>query len=103
MSNLLAKLLCAGLVMVPLLASTTSASAQAYPPPYQPGEAVPPPPPGPQAAYMVWQPGYWRWNGVQYVWVTGHYVHAPRPAAVWVPGHWAARGGAWVWIPGHWS
>jgi hypothetical protein len=77
------------------------ASAQAYPPPYDPGEAVPPPPP---SAYpMAWQPGYWRWGGNQYLWVPGHYVRTPRPAAVWVPGHWAARGGQWVWIPGHWG
>jgi hypothetical protein len=34
-----------------------------------------PAPPGPG---YVWQPGYWSWNGVQYVWVPGAYV-APRP------------------------
>ena len=33
-----------------------------------------PAPPGPG---YVWQPGYWSWNGVQYVWVPGTYVAAP--------------------------
>jgi hypothetical protein len=23
-----------------------------------------------------WQPGYWRWNGHEHVWVEGHYVAA---------------------------
>jgi WXXGXW repeat (2 copies) len=35
---------------------------------------VAPPPPAPG---YVWQPGYWSWNGVQYVWVPGVYVVPP--------------------------
>ena len=36
-------------------------------------EAVPAPP----APGYVWQPGYWSWNGFQYVWVPGVYVVPP--------------------------
>jgi hypothetical protein len=49
-------------------------------------EVVPPPP----APGYVWQPGYWSWNGVQYVWVPGAYVVAPFVHAVWMPGAWVA-------------
>ena len=55
----------------------------------------------PGAGY-IWQPGYWRWNGATYVWVSGGWVRPPRTTAVWVPGHWVNRGAGWVWIPGHW-
>jgi len=50
----------------------------------------------------VWTPGYWRWNGNDYVWVRGSWIVRPRPAAVWVAGHWVHRPGGWVWIAGHW-
>jgi sugar phosphate permease len=61
-------------------------------------EAVPAPP----VVGYAWQPGYWGWNGVQYVWVPGAYVATPYPAAVWVPGRWVVRGGGWVWVEGYW-
>jgi WXXGXW repeat (2 copies) len=69
-----------------------------FAPPAPVVEAVPPPP----APGYVWQPGYWSWNGVQYVWVPGAYVVAPFVHAVWVPGAWVRRGPGWVWTPGHW-
>src|SRR5256885_10301380 len=53
-------------------------------------------------ADYIWQRGYWRWTGVEYAWIPGHWVVRPRPAAVWVEGHWMRRGGGWVWIAGHW-
>jgi hypothetical protein len=56
--------------------------------------------PAPPAPGYVWQPGYWSWNGVQYVWVPGAYVVAPYLNAVWVPGAWVRRGPGWV--AGHW-
>jgi hypothetical protein len=59
-----------------------------------------PPPPGPG---FVWEGGYWRWNGVRYVWVPGRYAHGPRVGAHWVPGHWVHRPGGWVWVEGHWA
>jgi hypothetical protein len=63
-------------------------------------EVMPPPPPGPP---MEWRPGFWRWNGAQYVWVRGRYVHPPRMGAHWVPGHWAQGPQGWVWVRGHWG
>ena len=49
-----------------------------------------------------WTPGYWRWSGANYVWVSGSWVRAPRTTAVWVPGHWVHRPRGYVWVPGHW-
>src|SRR5256885_2257689 len=46
--------------------------------------AGPPPPPlveargSPAAPGMVWVEGYWHWNGVQYVWIPGHW-ESPLP------------------------
>src|SRR5262249_9464457 len=37
----------------------------------------------------VWVPGYHRWNGHRYVWVSGHSVRAPRRHSRWIPGHWS--------------
>ncbi|MBV8393200.1 MAG: YXWGXW repeat-containing protein [Alphaproteobacteria bacterium] len=74
-------------------------------------ERAPPPPrvevvpviPAERAEREHWQPGYWRWNGHEHVWVEGHYVIRPRPAAVWVPGRWEQRPRGWVFIEGHWA
>jgi hypothetical protein len=51
---------------------------------------------------FIWTPGYWRWNGATYVWVSGTWIRPPRTTAVWVPGHWVHRPRGWVWVPGHW-
>jgi len=56
-------------------------------------------PPGPG---YVWLGGYYRWNGVRYVWVPGHYATPPRPDVQWVPAHWVTRNGGWVFVEGHW-
>lgn len=69
------------------------------PPPAPLVETPPLPPPG----GYVWQPGYWSWDGVRYVWVPGAYIARPRPYAVWVPGRWVRRGGGWFWIAGRWG
>lgn len=61
---------------------------------------TPPPPPAPPG--NVWQPGYWAWDGVKYVWVPGVYAVAPYPGAVWAAGHWVSRGHGWGWADGHW-
>jgi hypothetical protein len=50
----------------------------------------------------VWQPGHWRWDGREHVWVEGHYVARPRRDAEWVPAHYDRRPGGWVFIDGHW-
>jgi hypothetical protein len=54
--------------------------------------------PAPPSPGYVRQPGYWIWNGVQYVWVPGAYVAAPYVHAVWVPGAWIRHGPGWVWV-----
>jgi hypothetical protein len=87
------------LASLPLLASIVPAHAQMVAPPPPQAEAVPPPPGGP---YVVWQPGRWRWNGVQYVWIPGHYARPPYARAVWVPGRWVLVRGRWIWRDGHW-
>lgn len=87
------------------LTAGVSSLAAAQPGPPYPGipalreERIPPPPHGP---HMVWQPGHWQWNGVQYVWVGGHYIRPGRSNAHWVHGHWANRYGRWVWVEGGW-
>ena len=50
----------------------------------------------------VWQPGYYRWNGRDYVWVAGRYERAPRARARWQPGHWEHARGGWYWVEGRW-
>lgn len=88
----------AALLALPLPVGAQPAEPAAPPPPPQ-AEVVPPNPGGP----VVWQPGYWAWNG-RWVWVAGRYERTPRPGAVWVPGHWVQGPlGRWRWIPGHWG
>jgi hypothetical protein len=56
--------------------------------------------PAPPGSGYAWVGGYWRWNGVKYVWVSGHYV---AHSGAWVPGHWRhVAGSGWYWVPGHW-
>lgn len=35
----------------------------------------------------VWAPGYWAWQGRNYVWVRGHQIRQ-RPGHRWVPDRW---------------
>ncbi len=67
----------------------------------------PPPPiverPGPlPGARYVWIPGYYRWNGHNYIWVRGRYAIPPRPGAVWIPSRYVHRPGGYVFIAGYW-
>ena len=67
---------------------TGAALAQpAYPPIPELRPEVIPPPPG---ARVLWEPGHWHWNGVQYVWLGGHYIQRRPNYVHYVPGHWAA-------------
>jgi len=50
---------------------------------------------------FVWTPGYWSWNG-GWVWISGRWMHPPRPHAAWVQGHWRHYGHGWRWEGGHW-
>ena len=52
----------------------------------------------------VWAPGYWNWDGSNYVWVEGRYVPALAGYSYVAP-HWEAVNGGWVlrgeqWVPG---
>lgn len=81
------------------LASALPASAAVFvrigPPPVRVEHVPPPPAPG-----YAWTGGYWRWDGVRYVWVPGHYV---RHIGHWVPAHWVHRPGGWIRVEGHWA
>lgn len=55
-----------------------------------------------RAELEVWQPGHWRWDGHEHVWVEGRYVARPRRGAEWVPAHYDRRPGGWVYVDGHW-
>jgi WXXGXW repeat (2 copies) len=69
------------------------------------------PPPAPRVEDMppardgyVWAPGYWSWDGSNYVWVEGRYVPALAGYSYVAP-HWEAVDGGWVlrgeeWVPG---
>jgi hypothetical protein len=59
------------------------------------------PGPPPQEGY-VWQPGYHRYEGGQYVWTAGHYERPPHEHAVWVAHRWRHQHGQWVMVEGHW-
>ncbi|HZZ94966.1 MAG TPA: YXWGXW repeat-containing protein [Usitatibacter sp.] len=52
----------------------------------------------------VWAPGYWSWDGSNYVWVEGRYVPALAGYSYVAP-RWEAVDGGWVlrseqWVPG---
>jgi hypothetical protein len=65
-------------------------------------ETIPVLPPS-EVNVETWQPGYWRWNGAEYTWISGHYMAAPHPRAVWIPGRWEQRSRGWVYVQGHWG
>jgi WXXGXW repeat (2 copies) len=73
---------------------------RAPPPPLY--ESIPSIPPG-QGDMATWMPGYWRWDGLDYVWTPGSYIDRPRREAYWVPASWQQRGNSWVYIEGHWA
>jgi hypothetical protein len=56
-------------------------------------------PPSPD---YVWAPGYWDWNGREWVWISGKWTQLPYPNAAWVPGHWEWNGHEWIWVSGYW-
>jgi hypothetical protein len=82
--------------LVLLAGGCADASDTKPPPPAPQAEAVPPPP----APGLVWQMGYYRWNGAAYLWEPGRYVEPY--ARTWAPGHLTIRDGGVVWVPGHW-
>lgn len=91
-----------------VVVTTQTAPVQAVvapgPPPKAEVEFIPPLPPGEPTA--VWQPGHWRWvgvNGATWQWFPGSYV-VPAPGYNhWVPGQWVLQAGGWSWVEGHWA
>ena len=59
-------------------------------------------PPAPPFARATWIPGRHDWNGIAWVWASGHYEEAPAPDAVWVPAAQFAVSGTVVVRPGRW-
>ncbi len=97
---LLCVLIAAGVLLAPVAGqadSRVSIGIAIGPPPPPAVVVVPAPAPG-----YVWAPGYWGWNGYQYVWVEGRWL-APRPGFVWVPDRWERRGPNWHHVHGHWN
>jgi hypothetical protein len=68
----------------------------------------PPPPPlaearaAPASSGMVWVGGYWHWNGVQYVWIPGHW-DSPPPGQTWLAPRYMVQDGRYVYHAGRWS
>ena len=92
--------LCAVMLLIGSLPSWSArvGFSVALTPPAAVVETIPPPP----APGNVWTPGYWSWNGTEYVWVPGQYAVPPFPGAVWIGGRWVARGHGWTWVDGRW-
>ena len=68
--------------------------------------AMPPPPlaeapPARPAATHVWVEGYWHWNGVQYLWIPGHWERPPA-GHIWIAPRYMTSEGRYVYQPGVW-
>ncbi len=66
-----------------------------------PPPVVESPPPAPFAS-ATWIPGRHDWNGIAWVWASGHYEQPPQADAVWVPPLQFAVSGTVVVRPGRW-
>ena len=51
---------------------------------------------------LVWVPGYYRWDGADYVWMARRYERPPRGFARWIPAHWERERRGWFFVEGHW-
>ncbi len=61
---------------------------------------VPAPPVSP--VLLIWQPGYYDWDGSGYHWVGGQWVERTGHRTLWQDGYWQRQGLAYVWVPAHW-
>jgi hypothetical protein len=59
------------------------------------------PPPAPFAG-ATWISGRYDWNGIAWVWASGHYERPPQVGTVWVPPAQIAVSGTLVIRPGRW-
>lgn len=78
--------------------------AAAYPthPPVPPIRAEQVPTPPPSQAVLIWQPGHFDWNGVEYVWIPGEWVDRAGHGTLWQDGYWQQSAQTSQWIPAHW-
>ena len=59
------------------------------------------PPPAPFAG-ATWIAGRYDWNGIAWLWSSGHYERPPQADTVWVPPAQIAVSGTLVVRPGRW-
>ncbi|MGA8727908.1 MAG: hypothetical protein WB608_04095 [Terracidiphilus sp.] len=89
--------MCAVLLQLGLIGAAQTVIRVAPPPPVRGGVVGVAPGRG-----YVYVPGYQRWNGSRYVWMTGVWVRPPRPGAIWVQPRYVHRGNTWVFYKGYW-
>ena len=53
------------------------------------------------SARHFWAPGYYRWTGRNYAWVTGRW-QLRRPGLEYVGPRWENRFGRYAYVPGRW-
>jgi hypothetical protein len=68
------------------------------PPPAPLAEAMPPKP----SLTATWIAGYWHWNGIDYVWVPGHWIEPPSGMSYQAPRYFDQRG-MHLYQPGGWQ
>ena len=68
------------------------------PPPAPLAETLPPRP-SPSSAWIA---GYWHWNGIDYVWVPGHWIEPPSGMSYAPPRYFDQRG-MHLYQPGAWQ
>ncbi len=95
-------------LLILALGATTMGCASEPPPPPVYASLPPPDAPvelegsAPSPAYL-WVRGHYFWNGVEYVWIPGHWQTRPHTHAVWVTGRWQHTRHGWLWVEGHWT
>ena len=90
-------------------AAAATATDSGPPPRYVTKTPPPPaytetPPPTPRPG-DVWVPGWFKWDGRDFEWVTGRWMTPPRGTHEWVPGAWSERESdrQWQFVDGHWQ
>ncbi len=83
-----------------LLAACTPANVGHPPVPAVRTEQIPTPPNA--SVVVIWQPGHYDWNGVDYVWIPGEWVDRAGHGTAWQDGYWEGAVPTSVWVPAHW-
>ena len=71
-------------------------------PPLPPMQAEEIPLPPTSRVEVIWRPGYYDWNGTEYVWVPGEWVERAGHGTTWQDGYWNGAPPNSVWVPAHW-